>query len=239
MRIIPAIDIYNGKCVRLAQGVFTQRTEYSDDPHSTVRRFVASGARHLHIVDLEGAKEGRPMNRQIIADILSGNSAEIQVGGGIRNEEEIEEYLAAGAARIVVGSVAIRSPDVFDGWCRRFGPEKFCVALDIKDGRLAHSGWLESVEAELHTVIKRMASLNVRRFLSTDIRRDGLLGGPNVGLYAELVHSFPSLEWIASGGVHSREDVIALQQTGVFGTVIGKALYEGTIRLEDVLDAAC
>jgi phosphoribosylformimino-5-aminoimidazole carboxamide ribotide isomerase len=239
VRIIPAIDIFGGKCVRLAQGVFADRTEYSDDPRAMAEKFIRSGAKFLHVVDLEGAKENRLINWKSIEDILACDKLEIQVGGGIRSSDDIARLLKAGASRVVVGSIAVRSPETLQEWCREFGAGKFCVALDIKDGRVAYSGWMQSDEIDLHAVIERTAALGVKRFLSTDIRRDGLLAGPNVALYADLVQSFPGLEWLASGGVRSRDDVNALKSAGVFGAIIGKALYEGTLRLEELAQPSC
>ena len=239
MQIIPAIDIFQGKCVRLEEGIFARRTEYPDDPQVTAQRFASSGAKYLHIVDLEGAKEGRILHWNMLEKILSGTKLDVQVGGGVRTVEDVQRLLNAGASRVIVGSVAIRSPEKTDAWCRQFGADKFCVALDTKDSSLLHGGWQEKGEQLLKEVVVRIAALGVRRFLATDVRRDGMLAGPNLKLYADLVQEFPHLEWVASGGVRSSDDILALDHIGLFGVIIGKALYNGTLLLEEAINRSC
>lgn len=235
MQIIPAIDIFENQCVRLTGGVFASRKDYSLDPYEMARTFVRAGASHLHIVDLEGAKDGRVVNWSSIEKILSLEDVAVQVGGGIRTEEEIERLIGLGAKRIIIGSIAVRSQELFYSWVKRFSPKLFCVALDLKDGKLAFEGWQQFDSSDLPGVILRMIDLGIDRVLSTDIRRDGLLAGPNLDLYRKLIGDFPAVEWIASGGVRSEEDVQALEEAGVAGVIIGKALYEGKIKLNELL----
>ena len=236
MQIIPAIDIFENQCVRLTAGMFDSRKDYSLDPFEMARSFVQAGAEYLHVVDLEGAKEGRVVNWDSIEKILSIEGAVVQVGGGIRTEEEIERLIGLGADRIIIGSIAVRSQDLFTDWVRRFTPKRFCVALDLKDGKLAFEGWQQFDRTDFPGFISRMIVLGIDRFLSTDIRRDGLLAGPNVDLYKRLIADFPGVEWIASGGVSSKEDLRALEEAGVAGVIIGKALYEGKIKLDEILN---
>jgi len=234
MRIIPAIDIFEGKCVRLTEGVFSTQKVYSDDPFTMAERFLQTGAKELHVVDLEGAKNGRVMNFPTIERILALKNIAVQVGGGIRTEGEVERLLNAGATRIVIGSMAIRNPEIVATWVPIFGGNKFIAALDFKDTELATEGWQESQVADMKEVVLRMVNLGIGTFLSTDIRRDGTMKGPNVMLYRGLVQNFPGVKWIASGGVRSMDDIRALEDTGVDGVIVGKALYEGHLSLDSL-----
>jgi phosphoribosylformimino-5-aminoimidazole carboxamide ribotide isomerase len=239
MQVIPAIDLYGGRCVRLREGKFSLRTDYGTDPCDFARKFADAGAARLHVVDLEGARAGRVMNWPTIARLASLDVALVQAGGGIRTEEDVARLLDAGVDRVVVGSVALQSPETVKGWAERFGAWKFCVAVDVKDGDLASNGWQTTGGATLAEVVTAMSGLGIRRFLSTDIRRDGTLSGPNVPLYQGLVKDYPAVEWLASGGVRSQEDVRELSSAGVAGVVIGKALLEGTLRVEELLEPPC
>lgn len=239
MRIIPAIDIFEGRCVRLTGGIFDSRTQYPPEPASAARAFERSGARYLHVVDLEGAKEGRVVNWGSLERIRESTGAIVKVGGGVRTETEVYRLLGLGFDRVIVGSIALESPQLLAGWVARFGAEKFCIALDVKDGRLASAGWQHLHGSTIRHIVPQLAGLGLKLFLSTDIRRDGTLAGPNLPLYSSLVREFPDREWLASGGVRSVEDVAALARAGLAGVVIGKALYEGTVRLEDLKEYTC
>jgi phosphoribosylformimino-5-aminoimidazole carboxamide ribotide isomerase len=239
MQVIPSIDIINGESVRLLKGDYGEQTTYAVRPKEVARQYIAAGARSLHVVDLDGAKKGHVQNWVTITEILSLEGAEIQVGGGIRTHAEIERLLSAGAKRVVLGSLVIKAPDVLSGLAETFGPEHFCIALDLKDGRLAYQGWLKSSRTELAEIVSKGEECGIRQFLSTDISKDGMLGGPNTQLYASLVQRFPNVSWLASGGVNSSRDIVALKQAGVSGAVVGKALFEGVVRLEELLEAAC
>ncbi|MEK6289256.1 MAG: 1-(5-phosphoribosyl)-5-[(5-phosphoribosylamino)methylideneamino]imidazole-4-carboxamide isomerase [Acidobacteriota bacterium] len=238
MRIIPAIDIINGECVRLTEGDFATKRAYGD-PVSAARRFAAAGASRLHVVDLEGAKEGRVVNWKSLSAILALDSIEVQAGGGVRTAEDASRLLGLGAKRIVVGSIAIRSPHLFEEWIKQFGPESFCVAVDVKHGVLVSQAWLVQEPVPLAEVVNRVKDLGVQTLLCTDVMRDGKLAGPNVDLYRQLVGEFPSLRWIASGGVRSRDDLMELQKTKVYGVVLGKALHDGTLDASDLAEFLC
>lgn len=237
MQIIPAIDIYDGQSVRLLKGDFRAATKYATEPEVTARRFAEAGARQLHVVDLEGAKAGSIVNWKTLEKLGSIKELEIQGGGGVRSEKDIEGLLKIGMARVVIGSVAIRSPQTARAWAARFGPNQFCVALDVNDGSLMTGGWQTTELQSLTAAIVDLRESGITRFLSTDIQRDGALTGPNIPFYASLVQKYPDLEWLASGGVRSCEDLAALKSAGVAGVVIGKALHEGTLNLKEALKA--
>ena len=223
----------------MTKGEFSLRTDYEPDPCEFARQFAGAGATLLHVVDLEGAKEGRIMNWSAILSLVSLRVASIQTGGGIRTEEDVARLLDAGVDHVVVGSVALQSPELIERWVHRFGPGKFCVAVDVKDGELAYHGWQSTGGPALSDVVPRMSGMGITRFLSTDIQRDGTLGGPNVVMYKDLVKEYPSVEWLASGGVRSKEDVRELSSSGVAGVVIGKALLDGTLHIEELLNPSC
>ncbi len=239
MQIIPAIDIFQNQCVRLTQGSFAQRTDYGMFPSDVARRFLSEGARYLHVVDLEGAKEGKVINWDAIASVATLAGPRMEVGGGIRTDDEVQRLFDYGVDRLVLGSVALRSRDLLVRWIAKYGAGKFCVALDVHDGRIAYAGWQLTGDQTIERAAEQLLSGGVRTFLSTDIARDGRLAGPNIALYRDLVRNFPQAEWIASGGVRSLEDVASLRQTGVAGAVIGKALYEGALKLSEILGAEC
>ena len=239
MRVIPAIDIFDGKCVRLREGNFSTAHVYDEDPLTAAKRFVEAGARWLHVVDLEGAKEGRVVNWSKLLAIMSLDKISVQVGGGVRTMEDVSRLLASGARRIIVGSVAVRAPAVFEEWLTRFGSEKFCIAVDVMDGSLVSDGWQSKDETPFDDVVNRMHALGVRSFLCTDVMRDGTMKGPNITLYETLVRQFPALEWIASGGVSAMDDLTALEKTKVAAVVVGKALYEGTVGMDELARFSC
>ena len=235
MQIIPAIDIFQGQCVRLTEGLFTRKTDYGITPSEVADRFLKEGAEYLHVVDLEGAKEGKVINWKSIESVARFAGRRMEIGGGIRTDEEVERLLVLDIDRIVIGSVALQSPNILSAWVKRFGSERFAVALDIRDGIIAYAGWQQTGKDTISDVAGELIKTGIGTFLSTDITRDGRLAGPNLALYDKLVKEFPEADWIASGGVRGRGDVEALRDTGVAGVVIGKALYEGTLRLEEVL----
>ena len=239
MRVIPAIDIFDGKCVRLREGDFSTRRVYDDDPLAVAVRFAEAGARWLHVVDLEGAKEGRVVNWSKLSAIMSLDKIAVQVGGGVRTIEDVMRLIASGARRIIVGSVAVRAPALFEEWLNRFGPDRFCIAVDVMDGSLVSEGWQTKDDTPIGDVVMRMQALGVKPFLCTDVMRDGTMRGPNIALYETLVSQFPSLEWIASGGVRTKEDLTALEKTKVSAVVVGKALYEGTVGMDELARFAC
>jgi phosphoribosylformimino-5-aminoimidazole carboxamide ribotide isomerase len=232
MLILPAIDLYNGKCVRLHRGDFDSQVVYSDSPAEVARSCGAAGLRLLHVVDLEGAKDGRSRNWDGIASILSVEGIGAQVGGGIRSADDIQKLLDAGARRVVVGSVAVQAPQLVARWIHKFGAERIVVALDVRNGSIAVAGWQEQTDLPPIILVRKMVDLGVRSFLCTDIDRDGTLSGPNVELYEGMHSAFPSIELIGSGGIASLEDIEASERAGCSAVVVGKALYKGRLSLD-------
>lgn len=240
MKIIPAIDLRGGRVVRLKQGDFDAQREFEHDAEALARRYRDAGAEWLHLVDLDGARDGAPAQIDLIARIAAAGGR-VQAGGGVRRRDDVERLLDAGVARVVVGSVAVLEPDTFAGWLAEFGTQRLCLALDLRrdDGRWrpAVDAWRGDSDADFATLLDRYAAAGLRHVLSTDIGRDGMGQGPNLALYRELASHWPSLAWIASGGVRDRADVGALAATGVAACVAGSALLDGTLALEEI--AAC
>jgi phosphoribosylformimino-5-aminoimidazole carboxamide ribotide isomerase len=234
MLIYPAIDIYDGKCVRLRQGDYAEQKVYSESPADVARSFLGSGLDHLHIVDLEGAKAGKIVNRKAIEAILGVPGIHAHVGGGVRTRTDISYLFITGAERVVVGSVAVNMPHIVQEWLREFRSERFVIAVDVRKGSVAHSGWLEQANLTPSAFIDSMAQFGASHFLCTDIDRDGMLEGPNPVLYTELKEEFPALNFIASGGVSTIEDIKKLAGAGCSGAVVGKALYEGRLNASDL-----
>jgi phosphoribosylformimino-5-aminoimidazole carboxamide ribotide isomerase len=234
MLIYPAIDIYEGKCVRLRKGDYTTQTVYADAPGDVARSFVESGLNHLHIVDLEGAKQGRIVNRKAIEDILRVPGVEAHVGGGVRTRDDISYLFLAGATRVVIGSVAVMTPHVIQEWLGDFRPDRFVIAVDVLKGSVAHSGWLAHANLTPSTFIESMAQFGASHFLCTDIDKDGMLEGPNTALYSTLSEEFASQHFIASGGITSMKDIESLEKSGCWAAVVGKAIYEGRLNPADL-----
>jgi phosphoribosylformimino-5-aminoimidazole carboxamide ribotide isomerase len=234
MLIYPAIDIYQGKCVRLRQGDYGTQTVYSESPVDVARSFQESGLNHLHIVDLEGAKEGRVVNRKAIEAILNIPGLHTHVGGGIRARSDISYLFTAGATRVVVGSVAVKTPHIVEEWLREFQSERFVMAVDVRKGSVAHSGWLAQANLTPSIFIESIMKFGAVHFLCTDIDKDGMLKGPNADLYTALSKEFPAAHFIASGGISTIADIELVQQAGCSGAVVGKALYEGLLNPSDL-----
>ena len=233
MILFPAIDIYGGKAVRLLHGDYARMTVYNDNPLAVARDFIACGATHIHIVDLEGAKTGETPNLELIAQIAScGLFAE--VGGGIRSEEVAKRYLDAGVQRVILGTAAVTNPALLARLVRTYG-EKIAVSVDVKDGCAAIRGWTEASGLTCDELCRRLADTGVSTVICTDISRDGAMRGANRALYADLSHQYP-MNFIASGGVSSMEDVTALRDLGIYGAIIGKAYYTGAIDLRQAIE---
>lgn len=241
MEIIPAIDIRGGRCVRLAQGDYARETVYADDPVEVARRWQAAGAPRLHVVDLDGARQGRPVNEGTVDRLLASVRIPIQLGGGIRSIEALERYLAAGVQRVVLGTAAVRDTDLLLEVVRRF-PGRLVVGVDARNGLVVTHGWLESSGVAAGELVRRLSEIGVPRIVYTDVSRDGMLAGPNFDAIAALlaeVNSLPSpVQVIASGGVSELEDIRRLAALGVEGAIIGKALYTGAIDLQQAIAAA-
>ncbi len=239
MIVYPAIDLRHGKCVRLSQGRFDQVTTYAEDPLTVARDFAAAGAAWLHVVDLDGAKDGSAAQTELIKRIAADCGLNVQTGGGIRSEDQINGYLGGGIARVVIGSLALTNPGLVATWLDRFGRDRIVLALDVRpeDSRwhVATHGWQKDSGKTLFDVIDEYGAAYMRHLLCTDVARDGLLGGPNVGLYRELHARYPKLAVQASGGVAGIADLAALKEAGAAGAVVGKALYEGRLTLAEAL----
>lgn len=234
MRLIPAIDLRGGRCVRLYQGRFDAETVFADDPGTVLESYLAIGARLLHVVDLDGARAGSQGNARAIASLAADGRARLQVGGGVRDRATVDRLLGAGVARVVVGSAAVTAPDEVAGWLRDFGNEAIVVAFDVRLDdtgipRLTTHGWEQQTVLSLWDAVGRYLPHGLRHVLCTDVARDGALTGPNLALYQEAVHRFPDVEWQASGGVRDGGDLSALESTGVAAAVSGRALLEGRI----------
>jgi len=238
MTIIPAIDLRGGRVVRLRQGDFERMHEFEHDPVALAQSYVGAGADWLHIVDLDGARAGQLVQTELIARIAE-TGARVQVGGGVRSRADAMSLLSIGAARIVVGSAAIRAPDEFAEWLAEFGADRICLALDLRraaDGRWlpAVDAWRSESDADFPTLLDAFVNADLRHALSTDIAQDGMRSGPNLALYRELAARWPEIAWIASGGVRDRADVEALRATGVAACVAGSALLDGTLHLDEI-----
>lgn len=234
MLILPAIDLRGGKCVRLRQGDYNRETVFGDDPVAVARRWVGEGARALHLVDLDGAREGRPVNGTVIRRIVESVDVPCQVGGGLRTEADIQATLEAGVARVVLGTRALQDP----AWVRQMAqeyPKRIVLGLDARDGKVATHGWLNTSEASVLDVAREFANWPLYAIVYTDISRDGMLEGPNVDGIAELAAAVP-VPVIASGGVTTVQNVRDLMGRKLFGCIIGRALYEGQIDLMTVLE---
>ena len=236
MYIYPAIDLYGGKAVRLYKGDYAQMTVYSDDPVSVARDFAAAGASHIHLVDLEGAKIGKPANLDTIAKIVEATGLFAEVGGGIRDMETVDSYLSIGVSRVILGTAAVKDPVFLQAALDKYG-EKIAVGVDLKDGFVAIKGWTETSDRKAEEFFGRMQSLGVKTVICTDISRDGAMKGTNRELYRELSEKF-AIDLIASGGVSSMQDVNALAEMKLHGAILGKAYYIGAVDLKQAVEAA-
>lgn len=233
MILFPAIDLYDGKAVRLFKGDYAQMTVYSENPIEIARSFEAAGATAIHMVDLEGARDGTTPNLSIVADVAQNTSLFVEIGGGIRNMETVETYLSVGVGRVILGTAAVTDPDFLRAAVKQHG-EKIAVGADVKDGFVAIKGWLEQSAYTLEAFLTEMQAIGVRTVICTDISKDGAMKGTNRELYKTLSERF-KLNITASGGVSSIEDIIALRDMGLYAAIIGKAYYTGAIRLEEAI----
>ncbi|MBO5939440.1 MAG: 1-(5-phosphoribosyl)-5-[(5-phosphoribosylamino)methylideneamino]imidazole-4-carboxamide isomerase [Clostridia bacterium] len=236
MNIIPAIDLIGGKAVRLVKGDYNQVTVYSDSPVDVAKSFEAQGAKLLHVVDLDGAKEGSTANFETIAQIVKQTSLSVEVGGGIRNIDTIKKYVEIGVDRVIIGTAAVTDPAFLEEAVKTYG-EHVTVGVDIKDGMVAIKGWLEVSALSCFDFCQKMQELGVKTIICTDISKDGMMSGTNRDLYRELSERF-SLNIIASGGVSSMDDISALTAMKLYGAIVGKAIYIGAVNLSDAILAA-
>ena len=234
MEIIPATDLKDGRCVRLFQGDFNQETVFSDDPLATARSWQEQGGHRLHLVDLDGAVQGKPVHLEVIASIIQALDIPVQVGGGIRDLASADAWLTAGVDRVVIGTAAVRDPGMVREICRKHGNQRVVVSVDAKDGLVALQGWQETSSVTVLELAEQMAQIGVARLLYTDITRDGALTGPDLATNARLA-SETGLAIQASGGVSSLEDIESLLPAGVEGVVVGRALYTGAVSLAEAV----
>ncbi len=234
MHVIPAIDLLDGKVVRLKKGAYEEVTVYPLSPVDQANVYRDAGFGRLHIVDLNGAKEGRFVNLPIITEIVRQTGMEVQTGGGIRSREDIDDLLDAGLHRVVVSSMAVKKPDAWLDALRTHGGDRCILGMDLKAGKVAYAGWLETSDVTLEDFLKPMMEAGLTEVLCTDVGRDGMLSGPNVDLYIDLMHRFPEMRFIASGGVSNAGDLEALASKGLHSCVVGRAYYEGHVSLEEM-----
>lgn len=238
IELIPAIDIIDGKCVRLTQGDYASKKIYNEDPLEVAKMFESHGLRRLHVVDLDGAREGRIINYRVLERIASRTSLIIDFGGGLKSEDDLEIAFDSGAQMVTGGSIAVKAPEVFTSWIERFGSKKIILGADAKDKKIAINGWQNTTEDELIPYIEQYHNKGITKVICTDISRDGMLEGPSTGLYQEIRQALPGIYLIASGGVSSIEDIEQLESAGIPAVIFGKAIYEGRIQLKDLIHFA-
>lgn len=234
MRIIPAIDIIDGKCVRLTQGDYARKKVYNENPAEIARSFEDAGLEYLHLVDLDGAKAGKVVNWKAIESVTAKSALKVDFGGGIKTGEEIKALLGAGVNQVNLGSIAVRDPGLVESWIDIYGSEKVILSADVKGEQVAISGWLENSGMTVFDLVADYVRKGIQYVTCTDISVDGMLQGPNIGLYKKLLAAFPTIKLIASGGVSGLKDLEQLKEISVDGVIIGKAIYEGRIRLGEI-----
>jgi phosphoribosylformimino-5-aminoimidazole carboxamide ribotide isomerase len=234
MQIIPAMDIISGKCVRLSKGDFLSKKIYSDNPVDVAKSFEDAGLTRLHMVDLDGAKAGKITNLNVLEAVAGSTNLVIDFGGGIKTLTDAESVFNAGASIISVGSMAVKNPSLIKEMTLEFGSDKILVGADVLDGEIKISGWLEDSGVDVFIFLKRMIDIGIKTVFCTDISKDGMMEGPSLILYKEIIRRLPSIHLIASGGVSKREDLILLKDAGCMGAIVGKAFYEGAVSLEEL-----
>lgn len=234
MIIIPAIDIIDAKCVRLTKGDYNQKTVYNENPVEVAKEFEAAGFTHLHLVDLDGAKSGHIVNHKVLSDITSQTTLKVDFGGGVKTDQDIELAFKCGAKQITGGSIAVKNRPIFESWLQKFD-DKIILGADVHDNKIAVTGWLETTDLDLFDFLKDYHSKGAVYVICTDISKDGLLQGSANELYAQIMNEFPNIKLIASGGVTSEDDLIELEKIGVYGAIVGKAIYEGKLSLETLM----
>jgi phosphoribosylformimino-5-aminoimidazole carboxamide ribotide isomerase len=234
IEIIPAIDIIGGKCVRLSQGDYAQMTTYREDPLEVALEFEDNGITRLHLVDLDGAKAKHIVNYKVLERIASKTNLIIDFGGGLKSEDDLKTAFNSGAQMVTGGSIAVKDPEVFNAWILTYGADKIILGADVKDNKIAVSGWIEDTDEDIIPFIKNYNSKGITKVISTDISRDGMLTGPSFELYKSILDEMPKLYLIASGGVSSVQDIRDLEENKIPAVITGKALYEGRIKLNEL-----
>jgi phosphoribosylformimino-5-aminoimidazole carboxamide ribotide isomerase len=234
IKIIPSIDLVDGKCVRLTQGNFDEKKIYDSDPVAVAKRFAEAGIERLHLVDLDGAKAGKVINNQILERIAAETKLKIDFGGGIKSDDDIQKVFDCGANQVTAGTIAVQNPKLVLSWIQKFGKDKIILGADVLNGIVRINGWVNPSEIKLFDFITNYQWHGIRYVLCTDIEKDGMMKGSSVDLYKSIIKQFPEMRVIASGGVSSIEEIKQLNKIGCYGVVIGKAIYENLISLEDL-----
>lgn len=234
IELIPAIDIIDGKCVRLSQGDYNTKKVYGESPADMAKRFEDVGIKRLHVVDLDGAKASHIVNYKALESIASKTNLIIDFGGGLKTDDDLRIAFESGASMVTGGSIAVKNPNVFEGWLKKYGGDKIILGADVKERKIAVSGWIENTDVDLFEFLKDYISKGVSKVICTDIAKDGMLKGPSIELYKDILKEHPTLHLIASGGVSSMEDIKALDEAGVPAVIFGKAIYEGRIKVEEL-----
>ncbi len=234
MTIIPAIDIIDGKCVRLTQGDYEQKTIYNENPLEVAKQFEAAGLQRLHLVDLDGAKAGAVKNWKVLESIAANTNLVIDFGGGIKKEEDLTVVFNSGAALATIGSLAVKNELLFVEWLQKYGADKFLLGADVKEEKIAVAGWLETTDIDIYDFIAKYVAYGVKHIFCTDVSKDGKLEGPSIDLYTNIINRFPELFFIASGGVATVADLDDLKSIGCSGAIVGKAIYENRITITEL-----
>jgi phosphoribosylformimino-5-aminoimidazole carboxamide ribotide isomerase len=234
MEIIPAIDIIDGKCVRLTHGDYSQKKIYNEHPLEVAMEFQDAGLLRLHLVDLDGAKAGSVKNWKVLEQIAGKTSLVIDFGGGIKNEKDVNIVFDSGASLATIGSIAVKQAEIFFSWINKYGAERFFLGADVRNQNITINGWTENTSIDIFDFIKQYMENGIKRIFCTDVSKDGALEGPAVDLYRAIVEKFPDLHFVASGGVSSMDDLAQLEEAGCKGVIIGKAIYEGRILLSEI-----
>jgi phosphoribosylformimino-5-aminoimidazole carboxamide ribotide isomerase len=234
IEIIPAIDLIEGKCVRLVQGDFEQKTKYNDNPLEVAKAFEDAGIRRLHMVDLDGARQKKIINHKVLELVSKNTNLHIDFGGGLQSDNDIRIAFESGAKQVTGGSIAVRNPELFQGWIKQYGPDKIILGADAKNGMIAVSGWQEVTEVSVNDIIGKYKAEGIKYVLSTDVAKDGLLQGPSFDLYESIQKAYPDIKVIASGGISAISEIEKLNEMGIYGVVMGKAYYEGRIKLSEL-----
>lgn len=236
IQIIPAIDLIDGKCVRLTQGDYSQKKTYNENPLEVAKSFEDAGITRLHLVDLDGAKQKRIINHKVLELIATKTNLHIDFGGGVQSDEMIEIAFNSGARQVTGGSVAVKNPELFEHWLQTYGGEKIILGADARDEKIAISGWEEATTKSVYDFVGEYIQKGAKYTISTDVAKDGLLQGPSFDLYQNLQDQFPNLQIIASGGVAEFEDIVKLNEMNIFGVIVGKAIYEGRVTLKQLAE---
>lgn len=234
MELIPAIDLIDAKCVRLSQGDYAQTKVYNENPLEVAKAFEDVGIRRLHLVDLDGAKAHHIVNYKVLENIATHTSLEIDFGGGLKSDEDLRIAFECGAKMLTGGSIAVKSPELFEKWLQKYGGERIILGSDVKDEKIAINGWQDKTDIDIWSFLADYQAKGVRKTICTDIAFDGMLAGPSIALYRKMIERFPDLYLIASGGVSGMEDIHCLQEAGLPAVIFGKAIYEGRISLQEL-----